>query len=122
MPAGIPTPSLPESPAGTAPAMPGPMGARQDGRVARGKIVAGMMLELGRIAIPMLGNTEEGLLVTEVVAKLAKRFMKPPKDLQQSEFQFIQSQLGGQGGADQGAPPPQQAPQIPQPGPMPMAA
>ena len=122
MPTGIPTPTMPQSPMGTAPAMPGPMGAQQDGKIARGKVVAGLGLEMLRIAIPLLGNTEEGLLVTEVSAKLAKRFVKPPKDMQQSELTFMQSQLGGQSSADQGAPSPQQAPQIPQPGPMPMAA
>ena len=124
-PPGIPTPQMPQGPMGTSPAMPGKV--PQDGKIARGKVVAGLGLEMLRVSIPLLGNSEEGLLVTEVTAKLAKRFMKPPEDLGKSELGFMQSQLFGQGGPAGGAPggaapggaPPQQ---VPSPAPMPAAA
>src|SRR3989442_1594730 len=97
-------PTLPTA-AGTAPAAP----ATQDrsGKEARGKIVAGLGLEMMRIAIPLLGNTPLGQRVAEVVAKLGREIAKPPQDLGQSELKFMGSQLypGGPGPAPQGPPP-----------------
>jgi hypothetical protein len=116
---GMPLPSMPSSPMGTAPAMPGQV--QSSGKEARGKVIAGLGLEMLRIAIPLLGNTPDGLAVVEVVAKLGKKFAKPAADLQKSELTFMQSQLGGGGGpmAGAGAQGPQAPPQMPAPGAMP---
>jgi hypothetical protein len=123
---GMPLPSMPSSPMGTAPAMPGQV--QSSGKEARGKVIAGLGLEMLRIAIPLLGNTPDGLAVVEVVAKLGKKFAKPAADLQKSELTFMQSQLGGGGGGMPAGPgaqaqqAPQAPPAMPTPAPMPMAA
>lgn len=70
-----------------------PNAPQRGGKEARGKVVAGLGLELLRMAIPLLGMSEDGQAVTEVVAKLGKKFGKPPQDLGQSEMKFMQSQL-----------------------------
>ena len=122
------------------PAMPGPAQPGQPdrgGKEARGKVVAGLGLELLRIAIPLLGNSEDGQSLAEVVAKLGKRFVKPAADLGQSEMKFMGSQLYpapqgnamqvpgalqqrfqamGMGGPKPGAPPP---PTVTEAAPMP---
>jgi len=73
------------------PALPGQ--ADRGGKEARGKVVAGLGLELLRIAIPLLGNSEDGQSLAEVVAKLGKRFVKPAADMGQAEMKFMGSQL-----------------------------
>ena len=91
---------------GTSPAAPG----RPDrsGKEARGRIVTGLALEMARIAIPLLGNSEDGIELANFVAKFGKRFVKPPQDLGQSELKFMGSQLFGGGGAPPGAQAPPQ--------------
>ena len=104
---------------GTAPAMP--QQADRGGKEARGKIIAGLALELARISIPMLGNTELGQEIASFVAKIGRRLSKPPQDLGQSELKFMGSQLwppAQSGGADGAArpampPPPPPPPQAP---------
>jgi len=75
----------------TAPAMPN--APQLGGKELRGRTVAGLALELLRMSMPMLGNSEDGQAVAEVVAKLGRKFAKPPQDLAQSELKFMQSQL-----------------------------
>lgn len=102
--------------------MPG--GVQQSGKQARGRVGVGMALEMLRIFSPMLGPTDEGVLVDEVVAKLSRKFRRPPQDLMASELKFMGSQLGVDGAGPQAQQAPQGPPQIPSPAPppMPMAA
>jgi len=81
---------------GTSPAAPAQ--ADRSGKEARGKVVAGLGLEMMRVAIPLLGNTPLGQRVAEAVAKLGREITKPPADLGQSELKFMGSQLYGGGG------------------------
>ena len=103
--------------AGTSPAAP--QHADRGGKESRGKIVAGLGLEMLRIAVPLLGNTPLGQRVAETVAKLGKEISKPPTDLGQSEMQFMSQQLfpGGATGTSgaQGGPMPNMPPTPPPP-------
>ena len=101
----MPLPPTPPAPpqmaaAGTAPAAP--QKADRGGKEARGKIVAGIGLEMLRIAIPLLGNSPLGLMVAQSVAKLGREITKPPQDLMQSEMTFMQQQLAAGGGGQPG--------------------
>lgn len=128
MPPGmLPAPQIPQPPSqGAAPAMPGPGQMQQGGKEARGKVVAGLGLEMLRISIPLLANSEDGQAVIEAVAKLGKRFVKPAEDLGQAELKFMGSQMFGGGaggpGGGPGAAPSAPSPSMPQPAPLPMAA
>lgn len=118
----MPAPSMPSSPMGTAPAMPGQV--QQGGKEARGKILGGMALEVARLAMMQYpASSPDAVFLSEIIAKMGKRFSRPQADMMQSELKFMGSQLGAEGGP-QGAPSPQgpPAPQMPSPGPMPMAA
>lgn len=129
-PAGLPpTPPPPPGagmpgPGGTSPAMP--QQADRGGKEARGKVVAGLGLEMLRIAIPLLGNSKMGLIVSECVSKLGREVSKPPADLGAAELKFMESQLGAGGAGPQGgAPKPMQGmppTPAPPPGMMPQGA
>lgn len=95
-----------------------PMQADRSGKQARGKVVAGLGLEMLRIAIPLLGGDKLGQVVADCVAKLGREVSKPPQDLGESELKFMQSQLAGGGGpAGGGAPKPGGMPPTPAPPP-----
>lgn len=64
------------------------------GQEARGKLLAGLGVEMLRIAIPMFPKESDfGITLAEVSAKLGKMFAKPPADLGQAELKFMGSQL-----------------------------
>lgn len=83
----------------TAPAMVAPQ--QKGGKDMRGKVVAGLAMELLAIALPMLSQSkgqdgrpsEDAVAVSDAYNKLLKHFAKPPADLGQSELKFMQSQL-----------------------------
>src|SRR6266446_571614 len=104
LPPAPPAPPSPMAAAGTAPAAP--RTPDRGGKEARGKIVAGLGLEMLRIAIPLLGNTPLGIRVSEMVARLGKEITKPAADLGQSEMTFMQQQLFPGGGSPGGGPGP----------------
>ena len=118
MPGAPPMPPGAMAPPGGPPAMgspapPGaasPMAPKQGGQEARGRVMAGLGLELLRMAIPLFGNSPDGQAIVEVVAKLGKKFVKPPADLGAAELKFMGSQLGQGGpkpaGPGGGMPPP----------------
>jgi hypothetical protein len=70
-----------------------PQHADRAGKEARGKVVAGLGLEMLRISIPLIGNTDLGHEIAITVGKLGRRLQKPPEDLGQSELKFMGSQL-----------------------------
>lgn len=109
MPGMPPAPPMPQGPSagGTSPAAPAQ--PERGGKEARGRVVAGLALELARVAIPLLGNSQDGVDLAKFVSTFGKRFVKPPEDLGKSELQFMQSQIfptGAQGGPPGGGPPP----------------
>ena len=64
------------------------------GQEARGKVVAGLGLEMVRMAISMFPKESDfAIALAETAAKLGKLFQKPDQDMGQSELKFMQSQL-----------------------------
>lgn len=64
------------------------------GQEARGKILAGLGLEMVRIAIPMFPKESPmAIALAETAAKLGKQFQKPPEDLGMAELKFMQNQI-----------------------------
>lgn len=77
--------------------------------------MAGLALQLLRMAIAHLGNTKEANDVASAVAKLGRTFPPPPADLGQAELKFMGSQLGAQGPPAGGAAPGGMPPRPPMP-------
>ena len=64
------------------------------GQEARGKIVAGLGLEMVRAAISMFPKESDfAIALAETAAKLGKLFQKPDHDMGQAELKFMGSQL-----------------------------
>lgn len=64
------------------------------GQEARGKIIAGLALELARTAIPMFPKESPmAIMLAEIAAKMGKEFAKPPEDLGQAELKFMGQSL-----------------------------
>ena len=64
------------------------------GQEARGKIVAGLGLELIRTAISLFPKESDfGIALAETAAKLGKIFQKPEQDMGQAELKFMSQQL-----------------------------
>jgi hypothetical protein len=64
------------------------------GQEARGDIVAGLGLEMIRMAQAMYpGTSEKGILLAEVSAKLGRGFKKPPQELGEAELKFMHQSL-----------------------------
>lgn len=73
---------------------PATMPEAKGGTEARGKIVAGLGLEMIRHAISMFPKDSDfSITLSEMSAKLGKMFKKPPQDLGQAELKFMGSQL-----------------------------
>ncbi len=70
--------------------MPQPKG----GQEARGKVVAGLALEMARLAITMFPKESPmAIALAETAAKLGRIFQKPEQDLGQAELKFMGQQL-----------------------------
>ncbi len=66
----------------------------QGGKEARGKIVAGLGLEMVRMAIAMFPKESDmAIALAETAAKLGKHFKKPEEDMGAAELKFMGSQL-----------------------------
>ncbi len=64
------------------------------GQEARGKVVAGLGLEMVRMAISMFPKESDmAIALSETAAKLGKMFQKPDQDMGQAELKFMGSQL-----------------------------
>ena len=64
------------------------------GQEARGKVVAGLALEMARLAITMFPKESPmAIALAETAAKLGKIFQKPEQDLGQAELKFMGQQL-----------------------------
>src|SRR3990167_10498190 len=64
------------------------------GQEARGKVVAGLGLEMVRMAIAMFPKESDfAISLAETAAKLGKLFQKPDQDLGQAELKFMGQQL-----------------------------
>lgn len=74
----------------TMPAMAAP---ELEGKEARGRVLAGLALEILATSIPMLGKSEDAVVVADAYNKLLKKFAKPPADMGEAELKFIGSQI-----------------------------
>jgi hypothetical protein len=64
------------------------------GQEARGKVIAGLALEMARMAIPLFPKESTmAIMLAEIAAKMGKEFAKPPEDLGQAELKFMGQQL-----------------------------
>ena len=64
------------------------------GQEARGKVVAGLGLEMVRVAITLFPKESDfAIALAETAAKLGKLFQKPEQDLGQAELKFMGQQL-----------------------------
>ena len=73
---------------------PAMMPQAKGGQEARGKIIAGLGLEMIRTAIPMFPKESDlGVACAEVAAKLGRIFQKPEQDIGQAELKFMGQQL-----------------------------
>jgi hypothetical protein len=78
---------------------PATTAAPQEGKMARGRVLGGIGLEMLRMAASQFkGDSEEGIALMEAAVKLGKMFKKPPADMEESELKFMQAQLRGGGG------------------------